>query len=51
MAPHLEHRFDEIRTLEQGQALPAFLLAHLVSTAVHWVCNYHTGGISTGQPS
>lgn len=24
---------------------------NLVSTAMHWVCNYHTGGISTGQPS
>lgn len=24
---------------------------NLVSTAVHWVSNYHTGGISTGQPS
>lgn len=24
---------------------------NLVSTAVHWVCNYHTGGVSTGQPS
>ena len=24
---------------------------NLVSTAVHWVCNFHTGGISTGQPS
>lgn len=24
---------------------------NLVSTALHWVCNYHTGGISTGQPS
>lgn len=24
---------------------------NLVSTACHWVCNYHTGGISTGQPS
>lgn len=22
-----------------------------VSTAVHWVSNYHTGGVSTGQPS
>lgn len=24
---------------------------NLVSTAVHWVSNYHTGGVSTGQPS
>lgn len=24
---------------------------NLVSTAMHWVCNYHTGGISTAQPS
>jgi hypothetical protein len=24
---------------------------NLVSTALHWVCNRHTGGISTGQPS
>lgn len=24
---------------------------NLVSTAVHWVCNYHTGGVSTAQPS
>lgn len=24
---------------------------NLVSTAVHWVSNFHTGGISTGQPS
>lgn len=24
---------------------------NLVSTALHWVSNYHTGGISTGQPS
>jgi len=24
---------------------------NLVSTALHWVCNYHTGGVSTGQPS
>lgn len=24
---------------------------NLVSTALHWVCNMHTGGISTGQPS
>lgn len=24
---------------------------NLVSTAVHWVSNMHTGGISTGQPS
>lgn len=24
---------------------------NLVSTAMHWVSNYHTGGISTGQPS
>lgn len=23
----------------------------LVSTALLWVCNYHTGGVSTGQPS
>lgn len=24
---------------------------NLVSTALHWVSNYHTGGVSTGQPS
>lgn len=24
---------------------------NLVSTAMHWVSNYHTGGVSTGQPS
>lgn len=24
---------------------------NLVSTAMKWVCNYHTGGISTAQPS
>lgn len=24
---------------------------NLVSTALHWVSNFHTGGISTGQPS
>lgn len=24
---------------------------NLVSTAVHWISNYHTGGVSTGQPS
>jgi hypothetical protein len=24
---------------------------NLVSTAMHWVSNFHTGGISTGQPS
>ena len=24
---------------------------NLVSTNIDWVCNYHTGGISTGQPS
>lgn len=24
---------------------------NLVSTAVHWVSNFHTGGVSTGQPS
>jgi pectin methylesterase-like acyl-CoA thioesterase len=24
---------------------------NLVSTATHWVSNYHTGGVSTGQPS
>lgn len=24
---------------------------NLVSTALHWVCNQHTGGISTAQPS
>jgi hypothetical protein len=24
---------------------------NLVSTALHWVCNYHTGGVSTAQPS
>lgn len=24
---------------------------NLVSTAVHWVSNYHTGGVSTAQPS
>ena len=24
---------------------------NLVSTNVDWVCNYHTGGVSTGQPS
>jgi hypothetical protein len=24
---------------------------NLVSTAMHWVSNFHTGGVSTGQPS
>lgn len=24
---------------------------NLVSTALHWVCNYHTGGVSNNQPS
>lgn len=24
---------------------------NLVSTALHWVSNFHTGGVSTGQPS
>ena len=24
---------------------------NLVSTALHWISNYHTGGVSTGQPS
>lgn len=24
---------------------------NLVSTGIHWVCNYHTGGVSTAQPS
>lgn len=24
---------------------------NLVSTALHWVCNQHTGGVSTAQPS